>query len=505
MHSSHQGMAGAGLRAAQRGFLGLRRCGASFLGSIEIPPCRLAHAASAAQRQLAASAQPVSNSASSYADRAAARRASRRPDTVQPREPKRNDTEAMMPAVQQTASERSPPTGMEQRAAPAAAREKAAPAGQQFASMSDTLLADMTALLGEPTPADAPGVGASQPAQSRRATDALHNGADAAHRTPPVATGQPRRQSAAPSSAGRQRQSSSDGASSAGLASHSRQTQSSPSGASWGQVMSDRDADRGNRRRQAEERVSGGLWGQVLSDRHAATGSGRQMSGDSRGQESGPRQRQASPGSSAQHDSLDWDCLESGAAVSGAGLQKSASQGWSSQGRGMAGVDQRGEAVEVSRRTVSREERSDTRNGWGNGRPGVGQGGDAVGWGRGETSREERRGPPGRRPYRLTHRERVKLCLESNSHMRDAFAAAQVLESFLIILSFPYLFLTGAMSLELEVEMSTDFSAGPKCIPVLDWSVQGPHRNLEGCSMSVREHGGICMRQNVAFPGCAGQ
>ena len=77
-----------------------------------------------------------------------------------------------------------------------------------------------------------------------------------------------------------------------------------------------------------------------------------------------------------------------------------------------------------------------------------------MGWsGRGEGG-FERRGRDGpttvRRPYRLTHRERVKLCLESNNHIRDAFAAAQVqvfLSHLLIfILNFLYLIVTSGAS-----------------------------------------------------------
>lgn len=328
MHSSQQAMAGATLRAAHRGFLGLRCSGTFSLGSIDIPPCRLAHCTSAAQIRPAASAQPAAAD-SSYAERAAARKAARKQDTARPGQLQHdystsNRRPTAQPRTAKDAGRNLSSSSADQRTRAAEVKDEARSTGQPqgFASMSDTLLSDMRALL-ETSPAAGNAQGAESinpPVQTRPAGKPANQAerASVPHGEAPAATAQQRRQKV---SSVRQRQTGGEAASTSASGSF-RQAQGRSSGGSWGQVASDRPAAPQPWSRQppsSGEQVgtNNSSWGQVTSDSATAPQ---------------PRPR-LPPNRSEEQDSLDWDCSGIGAVSGSVGLERKAGSTWGSQDR----------------------------------------------------------------------------------------------------------------------------------------------------------------------------
>lgn len=328
MHSSQQAMTGATLRAAHRGFLGLRCSGTFSLGSIDIPPCRLAHCTSAAQIRPAATAQqPAADS--SYAERAAARKAARKQDTARPGQLQddystSNRRPAAQPRTAKDAGRNLSSSRADQRTRAAEVKDEARSTGQPqgFASMSDTLLSDMRALL-ETSPAAGSAQGAelsNPPAQTRPAGKPANQAerASVPHGEASAAIGQQRRQSVSSVSL---RQTGGEAASTSASGSF-RQAQGRSSGGSLGQVAGDRLATPQPWSWQppssAEQvRTNNSSWGQVTRDSAAAPQ---------------PRTR-LPPNRDEEQASLDWDCIGTGAVSGSTGLERKAGSTWGGQDR----------------------------------------------------------------------------------------------------------------------------------------------------------------------------
>ena len=328
MHSSQQAMTGATLRAAHRGFLGLRCSGTFSLGSIDIPPCRLAHCTSAAQIRPVASAQPAAAD-SSYADRAAARKAARKQDTARPGQLQddystSNRRPAAQPRTAKDAGRNLSSSGADQRTRAAEVKDAARSTGQPhaFASMSDTLLDDMRALL-ETSPAAGNAQEAESinpPVQTRQAGKPANQAerAPVPHGEAPAATAQQRRLSVSSVS---QRQPGGEAASTPASGSF-RQAQVRSSGGFWGQVASDRPAAPQSWSRQPpgsgeQVRLNNSSWGQVTRDSATAPQ---------------PKPRPP-PSRGEEQDSLDWDCIGTGAESGRVGLERNAGSTCGSQDR----------------------------------------------------------------------------------------------------------------------------------------------------------------------------
>ncbi|BDA42502.1 probable RAP domain-containing protein, chloroplastic at C-terminar half [Coccomyxa sp. Obi] len=364
-------MTGGALRAARHSlFLGLRCSGPFSSASVDIPPCRLAHSASTAQRLLVASAHPVAD-AGGYADRAAARKAARKQDTPRPtlqqHVPKTRNKGAV-PAPGHTAkgvAREAVPNGVDQRVSAVANREKTGPGEQQpgFVSMSDSFLAEMAALLEEPA-----GTQASSVTPAPSAAQQSSSAAQRSSKPAPTAPAQHK----APADARQERPPPS--AAAAGIPRRK-----------GGEVASE-SARESNNTWARDRFASGSSWGQVSDDR--PSGSQRRAAG-------------LPHSSTAPQDSLDWDNLGRDAAATGNGRLRAAGSSWDNQGKRHLRDDA----------SSSRQDDAPSWNGAPRGRGGGGQRG--------------REGPPARRPLRLTHRERVKLCLESNRRITDALEAVQ--------------------------------------------------------------------------------
>ena len=390
MHNSQPSMTGKALRAAHRSlFLGLKCSGPFSYASLDVPPCRLAHSASTAQRLLAASAQPVAD-AGGYAERAAARRAARKQDTPRPliqQQVPKTRNKAAVPAPERTSQGQSKGAalnGLEQRMSAATKKEKLGPGEQLpgFVSMSDSFLAEMSALLEEP-----PGTQASSvtpaPSAAQQSSSAVQRSSKAAPTAPSQtkAPVDPRQERPSPSTAA------------AGIPRRK-----------GGEMASASDRESNDTRAQ-DRSASGSLWGQVSDDR--PSGSHRRAAGP-------PHSR------TAPQDSLDWDNLGHEAAATGNGRLRAANLGVNAAAPDNGRPRAAGSSWDNQGMRELRDDRSSARRDDAQSWSGAPQGRGGYGGQRGME------GSHARRPLRLTHRERVKLCLESNRRITDALEAVQV-------------------------------------------------------------------------------
>lgn len=385
MHNSQQGMTGKALRAAQRSlFLGLRCSGPFYSASADIPPCRLAHSASTAQRLLAASVHPVAD-AGGYAERAAARRAARKQDAPHPTQQHvlKTRNQAALPPPGHTAkntSKEPASNGLEQRVTAATKREKSGFGEQQpgFVSMSDAFLAEMSALLEEPTGTQASNV-APAPSAAQRSSNAASS-ARAQNKAPSDARQERLRPSAAAADIARRK----------------------------GGEVAGSSARKTSITRARDILASGSAWGQVSDDR--PPGSHRRAAG-------------LPHSSTAPQDSLDWDNLGLDAAAPGSGRLRAAKLEVDAAATSNGRVRAAGSLWDNQGKRQLTDDMS-------SGRPDNAPSWDGTPGGRGGGRQRGKEGPPARRPLRLTHRERVKLCLESNRRITDALEAVQVPHTF---------------------------------------------------------------------------